>query len=221
MKNLNIKLYSFEELSEDSQKSYVSKNFEKITDDALYGVNYDREETLEAFKKLFDIESLRYEVNSFSWAYNFKLNEYACGLRIMDGFLDCREPEDITGKYLRRFINKIYDKIISPSYYYKSLKKSRKSAVIFHRGDAPLTGICFDEDIISPIWEIYNKPIPKDYSLNNLIDDCLDNFFRSWRKDFEYYEDTQNLIEFMKESLEPDEEKFLADGTPAPAFLIA
>lgn len=221
MKSKNIKLYSFTELSKKSQEKFVEEHLDELADQATYDCNYEREGTLEAFKDLFGIEDLRCDVDAYDWDFDFNIKEGACGLTMRDGYLNEIDPDNIKGKYLRRFLNKnIYDEIICHATFYKNTKR-RNSKIILRRDDCPLTGVIFDNEILAPLWRVYDSPIPEDYGVKELIYVCLDNFFRAWSKSLRYYEDTQNLINYLETSFDADEEKFLEDGTLAPACLVA
>ena len=96
------------------------------------------------------------------------------------------------------------DKADNP--YGKKLKQ-RYSKVLTSLNDCPLTGVCYDVDILEPIikcmtyQELYN-------SYEELVDACLDNLFKAARNSYEY---EQSMEYFEEESL-VNEYEYFEDG---------
>jgi hypothetical protein len=72
-----------------------------------------------------------------------------------------------------------------------------------------LTGVCYDCDILEPIAKYLSRPYSESYTLEDLVNDCLDNFFSAWQEEIEYV----NSYECVKEYLtEYDDNDYYANG---------
>lgn len=68
---------------------------------------------------------------------------------------------------------------------------------MFDYGDnCPLTGMCYDYYLLKPIIDYYNVwcTYPEDFSLEDLMRQCYDNFFKSWHEEYEYWADNEDAI---------------------------
>ena len=68
---------------------------------------------------------------------------------------------------------------------------------MFDYGDnCPLTGMCYDYYLLKPIIDYYNAwcTYPEDFSLEDLMRQCYDNFFKSWHEEYEYWADNEDAI---------------------------
>lgn len=75
--------------------------------------------------------------------------------------------------------------------------KHKYSRVMFDYGDnCPLTGMCYDYYLLKPIIDYYNAwcTYPEDFSLEDLMRQCYDNFFKSWHEEYEYWADDEDAI---------------------------
>lgn len=223
MKEISLKLYRFNELSEDVRSQLVEDNTSKIADSIMNFSNDEWKSTLDAFADMMRIRVYDWEISYSGHYFNFKFEDDTPVL----GYYLGRElyAEDVCGKYLRRYLNNNFlPYILTPKKYYKfsagydrELKKWNKQRYsrIFRKDwkDCPLTGCCYDYSILEPIFDVLSKPIADNYSLKDLIDDTLSHFFQEWQSDFDYwYENKDNCIE---QELEERNENtwFLEDGT--------
>lgn len=215
MKEGKVKLYKFEELDEDVRSSIVDGKRWKVMGTLMDGYNSDYENTLGEFCRIFDVRMKDWQVGYEDYYFSFELSED------LDDHINDFYAEDIKGKHLRRYLNRIFDCIIKGRYYSthgytdkngKYHYRYRYSKVSFDRHDCNLTGVCYDEDILDRVWKVWDKPIPDNYSLHDLVNDCLDDFFSAWHKEYEYWGDTDEAIE---EELTYwfENDWFYADGT--------
>lgn len=97
-------------------------------------------------------------------------------------------PYIIKGKYFSTS-----GKYIDGKYKYRH----KYSRVMFDYGDnCPLTGMCYDYYLLKPIIDYYNAwcTYPEDFSLEDLMRQCYDNFFKSWHEEYEYWADNEDAI---------------------------
>ena len=90
--------------------------------------------------------------------------------------------------------------------YFWNGRKGRESR-IFVDTCCPLTGYCIDNDILDPIYRFLKSPT-ENVTFDNLMDECLDSFFRACRDDME---STQTLEYFTEES-NANGWEYLSDG---------
>lgn len=204
MKQVKVKLFSFDELSDDVRKKIVDKSCYDIAGDImdLYGDEYIC--SLNEFENLLNIK-VNFEISYCGKHYSWRWANEPC----MGSWLGkelC--AEEICGKYLRRWLNNNFlDSVIKHKRFIKydagynnetkRWNKRRISRITFDSIDScPMTGMCYDSDLLIPVRDCLAKPIPNTYSLNDLVDDCLYRFFKFWEEEYEYwYENKDNCIE--------------------------
>jgi len=73
--------------------------------------------------------------------------------------------------------------------------------------DCPFTGVCFDEDILSPLREFMKRPA-QDVTWRDIIGDCVDSFCSAVQSDVEYRESD----EYIAETIVCNEYEFTREG---------
>lgn len=197
MREITIKLYSFDELSE-SAKSRAWMDY--TADLGEFPMNSDFRATLEAFEKAFDCEVYRWSVDENSFGYRFAHSR--------KGSFDC---------WLRfaKWVWNNYGGAIQRGKYYGTMKykKGERPRHVFRHSNATveytcnLTGFFADLDITTPIWNcIHYKEAFFNY--DQLIEACLDSFFESWRAQMEY----ETSMECFEEVCEANDYEFTEYG---------
>ena len=216
MKEVKIKLYTFDELEEKIQDIIIEQN--QYKHDFAEDYYSDWEATLKAFEKLTCVKVKNWSVDSCSYDYRF---EFTMLTYIPDGFLHEVDGEKIKGKLLWRWImNNVWDNIFPRKEYYKfesgynrekkRCPKQRMSHIFRENWDnCVLTGVCYDYDILKPIADYLSNPYKEDYTLYDLVTDCLDNFFTAWKNEIEYCNSYKGIKEWM---LECDTDEYYANG---------
>lgn len=218
MKELKAKLYLFSELSEDAQQKVIDReryDWQEMHNDAWAR---DYEDSLKAFCDLVGIECRNWEVDSYNYDYRFSFKH-----DIFDSWGYGMDAKNVTGKYLARFMRDICFDVYKGKYFGTLIPHAkdaehpngtehikRYSKVLFDSYDCPFTGFCGDNFILHPIYEWFEHP---DYnkSLHDLVDECLDSFFKSWRDDIE----SGGSDEYVREEILANEqgEMYFEDGT--------
>lgn len=118
------------------------------------------------------------------------------------------EEDNLKGvRLLKYLVNNYWNDLYLPkTYWSRNYKKKRKSRV-FVSDDCVLTGYCIDYEILKPIYDFLKAP--DETTLYELMDKCLDGFFKACRDDMEY----QFSEETFAESCEANDYEFLSDGT--------
>lgn len=181
-----VKIFTLDELSADLQEKahehYLGKGDEYAWTDEIV-------DAMKAFEKLFPIKIKTYEFD----AYTFNCNWHFTGL---DG-----DIAGLSGQRLATYIWNNYRRDLFKGKYYstageyidgKCTYKSRRSRIILENS-CVLTGVCYDDDILQPVYEFLNKPTGLDFE--GLIGECFDNFGKAVKAElrsqlsFEYFKD--------------------------------
>lgn len=221
MKEFKITLYKFEELPDDVRKKIVDAKCFDVMYDVMEFHDTELRDTLKKFEEIFGI-SVSYEVGYCNHSYSFSFDEAVYQNDWRDDFEYEISANDVKGKLLLRYLNgKYYDirsrKYFSTRGYYDENKKYhykfRYSRVMWEEGNCPLTGVCYDCDILDPIWKWHKNP-DWNLSLYDLIDKCLENFFKDWQSEYDYYGDNKdNCVEEELTERWYEDDLFIADGT--------
>lgn len=197
MREINIKLYTFDELS-DAAKNRAWLNH--VNNLGEFGWTAEYVSTLEAFEKAFDVRVHNWNVDENAFDYSFE---------------HFREPPE--GDWLRfaKWVWNNYAEAIQTGKYYGKLvyqegqqprhvKRYSKATIEY---TCCFTGFMADMAITDPVWKcLHYKEKFKTYE--DLIDACLTSFFEKWRNDMEY----ETSIECFEELCFTNEYEFTEDG---------
>lgn len=210
MKEVKCKLYKFEELSEKSQKVVMDRERDSIRQNGIDAWDSEHRDTLEKFSKIFGIKVYDWEVSSYNHRYCF---------HFIDDVYDM-DAVYVKGKYLLRFLNSIYYEIRSRKYYScgqrwengKYHYSHRYSKILWVNDNCPLTGVCYDCDILKPIYDWHKKP-DWEKSLYFLVDECLEEFFSAWEKECAYCGSDEYVKQELTESSVYEDVLYFENGT--------
>lgn len=213
MKEIKLKIYNFDELSKEAQHKVCEREraqTDNFGTDAQYINACEREDTLKGFCHAL---GLWFDVD-YDHCHRF------VSWRFKD---DSINDEEIKGKYLWRFLDKVYYDIRSRKYYGKFVPcekdaqhpigqrlVSRHSRIQWEIQNCPFTGVCYDCDILYKIFEWYKKP-DWEISLHDLIDECFSNFMESWEKEDDWCMTDEYIGDMIANNREDQE--YLEDGT--------
>lgn len=196
MREINIKLYTFDELSE-AAKNRAYLDYANTVSDFVWNEEYRA--TLAAFENAFDIKVTDYEVDENAFDYSFQ---------------HFREPPE--GGWLRfaKWVSNNYGDVIATGKYYgkivyqdgqpRHVKRYSKATVEY---TCCFTGFMADMSITDPVWKcIHYKEKFETYE--NLVDACLTSFFETWRNDMEY----EMSMEYFEELCSANEYEFTENG---------
>lgn len=201
-RTIRTKVYKFDELSEAAQQKAVDNCRSMFAEDSAF--SYD--EAYETVKEFHDIFGTKEGRNSW--------------LDINFGSIEDNVLE-LKGLRLRKYIwNNYKCRLFSGKYYStvgrydangKYHYKSRKSRVIIEHS-CELTGVCWDEFLLQPIYEFLDWKLRPDYNsymdFEALVNDCFD----SLRKALEAEEEYRCSDEYVREEIIANEYEFTKDG---------
>ena len=189
MRTETIKIYKFSELSDAAQRRAweTGPDFSGDCSDEFRA-------TLEAFEKIFDIGVYRWNVDDYSHDFAYVT---------AGGATEAPEGDPLR---LARYIWNNYADYISRGRYYstpgrwidgKYHYKFRHSNATFEIDNCPLTGVCYDMDILQPVLDcLHYKRFFESY--NDLMDECLSAFFGAWSADIEYHASLEYFAEMCE-----------------------
>ena len=161
-----------------------------------YGWDSDNRNTLEAFESVFKVKVNDWSYDTCRYSYRFT-SRYS------------GEEEELSGiRLLKYIVNNYWHTLFKPrTYYLKGNYKKRRKSRVFTDNCCVLTGYCADEDILRPIYDFLKAPDTR-ITLYDLMDKCLDSFFKSCRDDMEY----QCSEESFEESCAANDYEFWGNG---------
>lgn len=214
-------VYEFDELSDEAKKEAIKgqRDFELQTENPWAG---EWRDTLHEIEKLFDIEVDfdSYNQHSISWRKWWN-KEYGEEMLSLSGnralsFLWNNYGRDIyKGKYYS-----CHDRWENGKYRYVS----RRSKCTLVSGDCPLTGVCYDNDALDPLWNFLEGKSPdekpmviqhqfkyrfENWTVKDIIEDCVDSLCDAWEREEEYRLSDEGLIE----SIKSNDYEYYEDGT--------
>lgn len=208
MRTIEVQLFKFNELSAEA-KERAMKDYEPET--SCYW--NDASSTVEKFNELFGTRS-----GSHSW------------LDIDTGSIDT-DILNLTGFRLQKYLwNNFKDGLFEGKYYHLSSKTkvnkrgfassvTRYSKIQFENSFT-LTGVCYDMDILDPIYKFLESREVEHWSttFDSLLEECVNEL----RKSLESEDDYNNSDEGKSEELVERDNEYLIDGEAAyPTFKAA
>lgn len=188
MKTLTIEitLYKFNELS-DTAKQFAIDRWRDTMD---FSFSLD-----EIFQSLTEFAS-EFNVNIRNYELGYNSNIDARLSHIDDGILE------VKGARLLAYLHNNYSDILFERKGYGEYEKKqngnydykRRSRINIVETTCPLTGVCFDEDILQPIRDFIRKP-NKHTTLETLLKDCISSCEESADSAYEYENSDANITE--------------------------
>lgn len=183
MRQVITTVYKFNELDIDAQKKAI-ENYRNKQQVFFWGD--EMVNSLKRFCESFNIDLINYSIGEKARVHYTlgDLNDRLEGLRLR--------------KYL---INNFYGYLFKPKGYGEYKKRDgvwgykRRSRCQVIETSCPFTGVCFDDDLLTPIRRFIKSPDNIDFS--NLISQCINEFIRSCESDIKH----QNSDEYITDHL--------------------
>lgn len=230
MKERKIKLYTFDELSDEVRNEMAEKaSFSVMDEHMTCFFNSDYESSLEAFEKETGFRAKDWEVGYGVSCFSLESPDH----HVLGEWDYPVYAEECKGKLLWRWCRRFIDGNRDKKYYGKLVPcgesekhpagweyKKRRSKVLkedIEGGWCPWTGCLTDCPLVEPIVDFYlnyhRGKFSGEYTLEDLMTDCLDKFFRAWRDEYECYGDNKDGCVEETLSVWYDDKLFFADGT--------
>lgn len=118
------------------------------------------------------------------------------------------EEDNLKGvRLLKYLVNNYWNDLYIPKTIWGHNYKTKRKSRVFVTNDCVLTGYYMDYEILQPIYDFLKAP--DNTTLYELMNKCLNGFFKACRDDMEY----QLSEEAFAESCEANNYEFLSDGT--------
>lgn len=206
MRTVRTKVYKFNELSKQAKENAIGNYRNRGYDYQHY---YDEiTESVKALCNLFNLKTGR------QWS-DLRLSH------IDDNIIELKGVR--LYKYL---VNNYYNDLFTPKYIkaidrelkckqfvcevrkdYKGEKYTQLFSKQFRTNSCVLTGVCYDDDILHPIYDFLKKP-DKDTTFESLFNDVA----HAISKCYDNTEEWVNSDEFIKDEIEANELEFTKDG---------
>lgn len=200
MREINFKVYSYDELSDEAKRVAVEKSRQSVGDVCSEFDSDDYRSTLKKIEQIFCIEVLDYEVGLYAlpwFKFSFDDDSY-------------NEREDC-GDLLLRYLNREILPYVNNSKYYSKGKNSKRSKVVLdpYGYSYCLTGCWCDiavDDALNNMWDA----VRRGDSCYDFVNNMLHDFFHNWQRDMQaLYED-----DYVAEHISENGYEFYKDGTP-------
>lgn len=205
METIEIKIYSFDELTEVAQQNAINIFRQK------QDFSFEFDDIISSVKKLIDIfdlktgneyTDLRYshiEDNILELSgvrlYKYILNNYGFAL-FKPKYLKCIDK----AVNYKQFICKQHKNHKGEIYTFLYSKHKKTDSCV-------LTGVCYDDDILQPIYDFLKKPCKL-----TTFEDLIQDIENAISKTFNDTEDWINSDEYITDIIEANDYEFTEDG---------
>ena len=195
MRTIRTKIYSFEGLSKESKENAIKEIINKgIDTDYIYD---DAHNTVKAFNELFNVKEglnswLDYNLNNIEEdIINLK------GLRLQKYIYNNFSFKLFKGKY---FGSLKTNKVV----YHARIKSKKLSngnvfnpyySGIIKENCCVLTGVCYDDDMLKPIYDFLNLRVFDNTNFADLINECFYSLKNSIEKEIDYLHTNESIID--------------------------
>lgn len=192
MKTIEVNLYKFSELSDEAKE----KAIEKWRNDSYDSQPWFISESNDSFEKFAELFNIDWRNIDYCEPYR---NEYSIKLDDQIKYL--------SGQRLATYIWNNYKKDIFKGRYYYTKNKHRHSKIQIEDFCCALTGVCYDDELLSPIYEFLKNP-EDNMDFEMLLNECIYNLCSNVSDEIDY----QNSDEAIIETIEANEYDFLENG---------
>jgi hypothetical protein len=205
MRTIRIKLYKFNELSESAKQKAINDWRNKNDYDSSFE---EIEVSVKAVIKLFNLKTGRTWDDIRTSHIDDSILELK-GVRLYKYLMNNYYNDLFTPKYLGYKNRKITGRqfIFEVRKDYKGNDYTLIYSKLFKNNDCPLTGICFDNDILQPVYDFLKRP-GKTTTFEDLMRDIENAISKCYRNNEEWI----NSDEYISETIEANEYEFTKDG---------
>lgn len=197
MKTYILNSYSFDELSDNAKNNAINNERENLFIDFIYDDAY---KTVKAFNELFNLkEGLK------SWLDCNTGNIDDCILELK-GFRLQKYIMNNFGSTLfkRKYLKHGKDKENEPKIYHRMRRftklKNGTYSIVYQSNyktetSAVLTGICYDDDILKPIYDFLESRIFDSTTFKDLLENCFNEIKKTIESEIEYMQGDEYITE--------------------------
>jgi hypothetical protein len=206
MQTITLQLFKFNELSEDAQQVAIDNYRNSGNNDG--GAIDEVIDSAKAATELFNLRT----GNEYSDVRHSHIDDDILelkGIRAYKYLLNNYGGELFKRKYIKHYPEHKY----IPQFYCerKTYKNGNKSTFVYSRykttDSCVLTGVCYDDDILSPVYDFLAKPCQ-----HTTIQDIFEELGEAIAKTFQDYEEWINSDEYISDFLEANGFDFTENG---------
>ena len=204
MKTIEIQIYKFDELSEDAKQRAIEKF--RNTEDFSY-LYEEAYETVKKFHSIFQTSEGRDSWLDVRVNYDDDILNLT-GQRLATYLWNNYKNDIYEGKYYGKLVytDKWGEKLPISKEHPIGARHVKRYSKVFLSNCCVLTGVCYDDSILRPIYDFIEKP--NQYNIEDLINFCFDEL----KNDIESEIDSRNEDEYIIETIEVNEYDFTEDG---------
>lgn len=197
MREKTIKVYKVSEL----EGRALDRAYHDWLGSSDYPWSGDNEATLKAFEEIFpvDIKNWEYDTTSYHVQFDLICEEEVAelkGVRLMKYMANNYFEYVFKGKYYSLWSKKDVNPHYKPNGHAPKGKLKSKHSKELYEFTCSLTGYYIDMDILQPIHDcIKGLYIDTGYTFEDIMQECLDNWGKACRDDFEGYTSMESFIE--------------------------
>ncbi len=205
MRTIRIKLYKFNELSDQAKQQAI----EDYRNQDNYDGNYSEiGDSVKAVIELFNLKTGRQWDDIRTGHIEDSILELK-GVRLYKYLINNYYNELFTPKYIGSKDRKITGKqfIFEVRKDYKGNDYTQIYSRLFKDNCCPLTGVCYDNSLLDPVYSFLSRP-GKNITFEDLIRDIENAITKCYRDEEEWI----NSDEYITENIEANEYEFTKDG---------
>lgn len=214
MKTVKIKVYQFDELSEEAKEKAIEHYREQNYDSGYWFLD-EANATLKKFCDLFNIDWSRFDYEEmYRSEYSFNMEDQILeleGWRLATYIWNNYRSDIFKGKYYGHLSGKYPDgrRIAKSKAHPIGKRHVKRYSKILLEASCPFTGVCYDDDILRPMYEFLDNPTAYRHDFKQLLDDCLHSLAHSVASEIEHH----NSDEGITEEIRANEYEFEEDGS--------
>ena len=198
MKKIGMNVYKYEELNDDIKDSL----YRKYRDSFEYPWRIEAENTLDKFCEIFGIHInyMDIDYNHVEFTVDYESYEHEEGIAQMS-------PIRLRTYIINNFFEDIHNKKYILNRY---TNNAHRYSNITYTRDCPLTGYCFDMDILDTIWDFIDNPMKYKYATyESILEECLSQYMKAYNYD---YDDMISKDYFESEIIPSEDKYYTNDG---------
>lgn len=212
MKTRTINVYEFSELSEEAKEKAINK-WRNGNYDHEFFWQREVESSLDKFCSIFSIDYRQIDYQEpYRNDYKINLDDNILALsgqRLAKYIWNNYKDDIFQGKYYGKLVDTFKDGIKIP--VSKDHPAGLRHVVRYSRtildNSCVLTGVCYDQDLLQPIYDFLDKPTER-IDFETLLNDCIYSLCHSVSSEIDY----QNSDKGITEEIEANEYEFDENG---------
>ncbi len=209
MKTIEIKLYQFDELSENAQQTAINwwregADFQYLTEEAV--------DSLNEFCDLFNVTWSNIDFDEpYHNEYRFNIDEDFLSLsnhKLAKYIWNNYSDSIYKGKYYGKLVDTDKDgkKIEISKEHPNGLRHVKRRSKCQLENCCVLTGVGYDDDLLKPVYDFLDHPSKTDFE--TLLHDCINSLCHSVSSEIEANMEDENVAD----SIRANEYEFIENG---------